>query len=82
MLANRADLSADQLERTRTLMELAVPDVLELRDVLWVGYFGNGADYMRPDGSIEHHRELAGVVSGILPISPTEVQVMNEKSSV
>ena len=28
MLANRADLSADQLERTRTLMELAVPDVL------------------------------------------------------
>ena len=28
LLANRADLSADQLERTRTLMELAVPDVL------------------------------------------------------
>ncbi|HEX2854472.1 MAG TPA: response regulator [Opitutaceae bacterium] len=42
---------------------------------LWIGYFGAGVDYLRPDGSIEHHREISGIVGSLVQRSATDVWV-------
>jgi signal transduction histidine kinase/ligand-binding sensor domain-containing protein/DNA-binding response OmpR family regulator len=42
---------------------------------LWIGYYSNGVDYLRPDGSIDHHSEYANSVSGLVELSPGDIWV-------
>ena len=42
---------------------------------LWIGYYSNGVDYLRPDGSIEHHSEYVNSISGLVELSPGDIWV-------
>jgi signal transduction histidine kinase/CheY-like chemotaxis protein/ligand-binding sensor domain-containing protein len=42
---------------------------------LWISYATNGVDYMRSDGSLEHHREVSSITSGLVELSPGDMWV-------
>jgi signal transduction histidine kinase/CheY-like chemotaxis protein/ligand-binding sensor domain-containing protein len=42
---------------------------------LWIGYYSNGLDYLRPDGTVEHHHEITNTISGVVELSPGDVWV-------
>jgi signal transduction histidine kinase/ligand-binding sensor domain-containing protein/DNA-binding response OmpR family regulator len=46
---------------------------------LWIGYYSSGVDYLRPDGSLEHHTEVSGTVSAVAEVRPGDVWACTTK---
>ena len=42
-------------------------------DALWIGYYSTGIDRLQSDGTIEHHKEVNGIVSGMVELSPGDI---------
>jgi len=42
---------------------------------LWIGGYSNGVDYLNPNGSLEHHSEVANIVSSIVTFDSGDVWV-------